>query len=554
MDNKTLKILLTLGCFFLFKSLFAQIPYYKNMKFTRQDSLRGSINPARRYDVYFYNLKVRIDPADSTIEGSNEIYFNAQDKLDSLQIDLFQNLTIDAIIFEKKSLKFKRVGNATFAYLPQPIQTSKKGKVVIKYHGNPTVAKRPPWDGGLVWSQDANGNDWISVACEGIGASIWWPNKDHLSDEPDSMALSFEVPETLFCVSNGHFKGSEKTFDGFERYNWFVSNPINNYDVTFYAGIFTHFSDSLLSKVTGKNLDLNYYVLKYNLTDAQKQFEQVKGMINCYEKYFGPYPFYKDGFKLVEAPYWGMEHQSAVAYGNHYKNNAFGFDFIIIHESAHEWWGNSLSVGDHGEMWIHEAFATYAEALYLECRDGYNQSVAYLQMQKEKIQNNQPILGPTGVNYKGWPDADMYYKGTWMLHTIRNVINNDSLWFDIIYHLATEKSKSIVTTQEIIDFINSRTKYDLQPIFDQYLKYKSPPVLDYILKKENEKMKITFKWETDVKDFRMPVEIKVHGTAMRAEVNSEKWTTLSLNAKDPSQVKIVNDKFYFEEKNMDSKP
>src|SRR5690606_34322216 len=272
---------------------------------------------------------------------------------------------------------------------------------------------------------------WIGVACEGIGASLWWPNKDHLSDEPDSMRMSYTVPSGLMAVGNGIFRNQKDLGNGFTQFDWFVHYPINNYNVTVNIAKYAHLEDTYRSK-DGDTLALDYYILENNADTARAHFKQVIPMLACFEESYGKYPFWKDGYALVETPYWGMEHQGAIAYGNEYENNAFDFDFIIVHESAHEYWGNSVSVNDHGEMWIHEAFTTYAEALYLECRDDYKTSVAYLLTQKPNIKNQLPILGPIGVNYSGWEDADMYYKGSWMLHSMRNTIDNDALWHKTI--------------------------------------------------------------------------------------------------------------------------
>ena len=337
--------------------------------FTHADSLRGELTPGRScYDVYFYDLHLKIDTGTHSISGYNTIYFKVVKDFDIMQVDLFRNMDIDSIIFHRTHLSnYFRDSNTIIFNINNKCNgcvlhlvefEGAKDSIKIYYHGSPQIAKNPPWDGGFIWSKDSLGNPWIDVACEGTGASLWWPCKDHLSNKPDSMRMTFDVPEGLMCVSNGRLRAETKLNNGFTRFTWFVSKPIINYDVTLNIADYAHISDYYLN---GKDtLTLDYYVLKYNEEKARKHFEQVKPMLACYEKFFGKYPFYTDGYKLVESTYWGMEHQSCVAYGNHYQNNNFGFDFIIIHESAHEWWGNSLSCSDAADMWLHEAFATYA--------------------------------------------------------------------------------------------------------------------------------------------------------------------------------------------------
>jgi aminopeptidase N len=334
--------------------------------FTHADTLRGMLTPERKcYDVYFYDLHLKINPDDHSISGYNVIYYKVARGFNKMQVDLFKNMAIDSIMHRNHKLKYHRDSNAVFVKFATMEQQGAKDSIKIYYHGIPQVAKKPPWDGGFVWSHDSVGKPWIDVACEGTGASLWWPCKDHLSNKPDSMRMSFDVPTGLMCVSNGRLRSEKKLDDGYTRFSWFVSVPIINYDVTLNIADYAHISDYYLN---GKDtLTLDYYVLRYNEQRARTHFAQVKPMLACYEKFFGKYPFYKDGYKLVETTYWGMEHQSCVAYGNHYFNNSFGFDFIIIHESGHEWWGNNLSCSDVADMWLHEAFTTYAEALYIEC-------------------------------------------------------------------------------------------------------------------------------------------------------------------------------------------
>ena len=388
--------------------------------FSQKDSLRGTLSSFRScYDVTYYHLAVKINIDTKTIQGSNSISFKCLTDFQEFQIDLFENLNIDQIIFQGKALTFKRVYNAVFVKFPNTLLKGQQEKVTVFYSGAPSIAKKAPWDGGIVFSKDENGEPWVAVACQGFGASCWWPNKDHQSDEPDSMLISITCPDPLLNISNGRLRSVIKQNDGYSQYNWFVANPINNYDVTFNIGNYVHFTDTYASPIKNQNLTLDYWVMKSNEAKAKKQFEQVKPMLAIFENRFGPYAFYEDGYKLVESPYLGMEHQSCVAYGNGYKNGYRGFDlsgsgegkkfdYIIIHESAHEWWGNSLTSYDIADMWIHEGFGQYAEAVYLEDLYGKASADKYLNGLKRGVGNKETIIGPYGVNQEG--AGDMFLK------------------------------------------------------------------------------------------------------------------------------------------------
>lgn len=530
----------------LFKVIAYSLAAQGKVEFSRSDSLRGSLNPLRTaYDVHFYHLKLKIDPSDKTIAGSNDIHFQVMEDSDILQVDLFENLDIDSVIYEQQSLGFKREGNAFFIHFPETLKVGEKEKLRVYYHGKPQVAANAPWDGGFVWEKDKNGEDWVGVACEGLGASVWWPNKDHLSDEPDSMRMSFVVPENVVAVSNGQFLGKEEAETGFVQYDWRVTYPINNYNVTVNIADYAHFSDVYASE-DGEELPLDYYVLAYNEEKAKIHFEQVKPMLRCFEELYGKYPFWNDGYALVETPYWGMEHQGAIAYGNNYVNNEFGFDFIIVHESGHEYWGNSVSSNDHGEMWIHETFTTYTDALFTECLHDYETSIAYLETQKPKISNKTKILGLLGVNYKDWEDSDMYYKGAWMLHSIRNTINNDERWFATLKALYQEFEISHVNTEDIISFMVKKSGYNVAPIFDHFLNYTVVPTLEYrIEEQENGKYNLVYRWTSPVKDFNMGMIIKTDKMPSPIIYPKTSWQNLPIKG-DPETLEFAEDMFYFE--------
>ena len=523
--------------------------------FTHSDSLRGTLSPERScYDVYFYDLNLVINLGAKYIQGHNTIYFKVVKDFYKMQIDLYRNFVIDSIVMHHVNVKYKRDSNALLINFKNTrwlgendvkdsghlvLKEGQKDSIKICYHGNPQVAKRPPWDGGFIWSKDSLGNPWVGVACEGTGASLWWPCKDHMSDKPDSMRMTFAVPYGLTCVSNGRLRRKEELYNGYTRFTWFVSKPIINYDVTFNLGDYAHISDKYIS---GKDtLDLNYFVLKYNEQKARKQFAQVKPMLACYEKFFGKYPFYKDDYKLVEADYWGMEHQSCVAYGNHYMNNPFGFDFIIIHESAHEWWGNSLSCSDPADMWLHEAFATYAEALYLECTQDYKTSIKYLYTEQKRIGNKYPIIGPYDVNFQGTEnDDDEYFKGAWMLHTFRHVINNDSLFFSILKGLQEKFKYSSTNTDSVIAYINKIGGKDYTPFFNEYLHEAKAPIFEYKLTNAGKSTIVFYRWDSVADGFNMPLKVTSavndSGKTYITITPKKNWLSMRLPNLNPPQI------------------
>ncbi len=542
-----LAILLALGTF---------VPQAK-AQFTRQDSLRGTLSSLRScYDVTFYDLFVKVIPNEQRIEGHNTIRYKAVNSFNRLQVDLFANMDVLSISQQGKPLSYSREGNAIFVDFPK---TQEKGKVYairIDYSGKPRVAVNPPWDGGFSWKKDANNKDWIAVSCEGIGASLWWPNKDHLSDEPDSMRIITSVPDGLMSVSNGNLRSTLqakpynkkrrkvalKNTPGFTEYEWFVSYPINSYNVTLNIADYAHIQDVYLSKETKKRLALDYYVLRNNLEKAKVHFQQVKPMLAIYEKHFGPYPFWNDGYALVETPYWGMEHQSAVAYGNNYKNNNYGFDFIIIHESGHEYFGNSLSCNDHAEMWIHESFTTYMETMYVEALQGYKKSVDYLIEQKKRIQNKVPMIGPMGVNYEG-PDSDIYFKGTWMLHTIRNIINDDAKWFDAMKGLTTTFARQNVTSEQVINYFSAKTGINLNPYFDLYLHTTIIPTLAYKIHETGEQVAVQYRWTNTPPDFAMPITVSMGNEYSKRITPSSEWQEITMNKINNQTFKVDIDSF-----------
>ncbi len=480
-------------------------PQEREMQFTKKDSLRGSYGPFRENnDLLFYALSIEVDVERKFILGKNTIQFQMLMDGSRIQIDLFENMTVDSIMFDGHKLSYKRDFNAIFIDFPKRLQEGSKYSIDFYYSGHPIEVGR---FGGLAFKEDSLGNPWIFTACQGSGASLWWPNKDQQRDEVDSMTISVTVPSALVDVSNGRFQGKYNLDDGSTRYDWKVHYPINNYSVSLNIGKYEHFSEML------GDLTLDYYVLPYHLQNAQRQFAQAKPMLECYEKYFGKYPFPKDGFKLVEVPYSGMEHQSAVTYGNLFKNGYLGrdwtgvdvstkFDFIIIHESGHEWFGNSVTANDVSDAWIQEGWCTYAEGVYVECMFGYQDAIKYFNGYRSKVKNEQPIIGPTAVN--NWPTGDQYFKGALFLNTLRHVVDDDDKWWALIKDYAEHFKYRNIWTTDVINFFNDYLERDLRPLFEQYLYQASLPVLQYKFYDD----KVRFRWHTKVSDFNMPIKIR----------------------------------------------
>lgn len=526
-------------------------------QFTHADSLRGSYGPARSWwDVTKYDLHVKFNLEDSSISGWNIITFKVLKKGNLMQIDLQEPLVIDSIFeinetpsepkrtaYKKEKVKsYYKDGNAYFVSTTNNnLQTT--NKLIVYYHGKPHVAKNAPWDGGIVWARDKNKNPWISIACEGLGASVWYPCKDHQSDEPDSAELHITAPSELVSVGNGRLRSKIDNKDGTSTYSWAVVNPINNYCIIPYIGKYVNFNE--VYKGEKGNLDMNYWVLDYNLEKAKKQFTDAPKMMKAFEYWFGPYPFYEDGYKLVDAPHPGMEHQSAIAYGNGYKNGYAGrdlsetgwgmkWDFIIVHESGHEWFGNNITSKDIADMWIHESFANYSETLFTEYYYGKKAASEYVIGIRKRIVNDIPIIGPYGVNKEG--SSDMYYKGGNMLHTIRQIINNDEKFRMILRGLNKTFYHKTVTSKQVEDYINKNSGIDFSKVFDQYLRTIMIPTLEYKIQKRN----LFYRWTNCVKGFNMPVKIMLLKNQYSFIYPTEIFKQIKINDKDLK----ADDNFY----------
>ncbi|MFQ5604601.1 MAG: M1 family metallopeptidase, partial [bacterium] len=523
--------------------------------FTRADTLRGMLTSLRTcYDVTYYHLDVKVDPETKTIAGSNTIQFKVVSNFDKMQIDLVEKMKIDKIMFGDKSLSYEREHGAVFVQFPEKFETGNLHSIRVFYSGKPQKASRPPWDGGFVWSKDENNNPWVAVTVQGDGAYLWWPNKEHQSDEPDSMLLSVTVPEGLMNISNGRLRKKTELPEGWTRWDWFMSYPINNYNVTLNIGKYAHFDDIYVNE-DGDTLTLDYYVMPYNLDKAKKQFQEVKPMLACFEKLFGKFPFYKDGYKMVESPHLGMEHQTAIAYGNKFRYGYKGkgssevgitFDFIIIHESAHEWWGNSVTSKDIADMWIHESFGAYSEALYVECIHGYEAGLQYQNGKKQDVRNDRPIIGTYDVNHQG--SGDMYPKGSLFLNTLRHVIDNDSLWFEVIHGIASEFKYQTITTNDIVEFVNLKTGKDFSYLFEQYLKNINIPELEITVTKKGNKVTARYRWKADVADFKMPIKVTTSRGKFEFIYPTHSWQTTELGDIHPDEFKVAEDLFYVDVK------
>jgi aminopeptidase N len=505
-------MLLKTGLLFLLTAMAAAVAA-QPLTFTRQDTLRGSIGPGRAWwDVVYYDLKVTPDIVKETLEGSNTIRFKTGKAGKRMQVDLQEPMQITKVLYKNKPVKFVREGNAFFITLPVMLAAGKTESITVHFKGVPRKAVNAPWDGGIVWKKDKLGRPFISTACQGLGASVWWPTKDHQSDEPDSMQFAVTVPDTLVDASNGRLRSVKKIPGKKAVYTWFISNPINNYNITMNIGKYVHWADTLAGE-KGK-LSLDYYVLDYNKDKAQAQFAQVKPMLQCFESWFGPYPFYEDGYKLVETHHLGMEHQSAVAYGNGFRNGYRGsdlsgsgwglkWDFIIVHETGHEWFGNNITTNDLADMWVHESFTNYSETLHTECLFGKEAGHAYNRGIRKNIRNDKPIIGVYGVNMEG--SGDMYYKGGNLLHTIRQAIDNDALFRQILRGLNREFYHKTVNGSQVEAYMSKQAGFDFSKVFDQYLRDVRIPNLMFMNTVVNGKLHYKLKWGNCVDGFNLPV-------------------------------------------------
>nr|WP_038533450.1 M1 family metallopeptidase [Formosa agariphila] len=519
-------------------------------KFTLQDTLRGSITPERAWwDLTYYHLNVEVKPEDKFILGKNTIQYTVLKPNKVLQIDLQTPLKITKAIQDGESLQIVTNGNAHFITLTTPQPIGSRHTVDVYYEGNPKEAIRAPWDGGFSWKKDDNGNDFVATSCQGLGASVWWPCKDHMYDEVDSMDISITTPKGLTDVSNGRLTDTKTLQDGRKTFIWSVKNPINNYGVNVNIGDYVHFSEVYPGEKGPLTMD--YYVLRDNLEKAKKQFKDAPKMMKAFEHWFGPYPFYEDGFKLVEAPYLGMEHQSSVTYGNNFENGYLGsdlsdtgwglkFDFIIIHEAGHEWFANNITNIDIADMWIHESFTAYSESLFLNYYYGEKAASEYVIGTRKSILNDRPLIGEYNVNHEG--SGDMYYKGANMLHTLRQLIDDDEKWRQILRGMNKTFYHQTVSTKQIEDYLSKETGIDLTEFFNQYLRDVRIPTLEYKLEHNT----LKYRWTNIVNGFDMPIQVILDEKSEWIQPTSA-WKTLTL--KNTFNFKIDDD-FYVDYKQL----
>src|SRR4051812_7203806 len=522
--------------------------------------LRGAYGRYRaNNDLLTYLLDIRIDPVKKFISGKNTIRFRMLSDDTRIQLDLYDNLNIDRIEFapdwekrprnltpgserliEVTDLKYERDSGAVFIDFPQTLKAGRTYRIDFYYSGTPKTTGR---FGGFTFGRDPENRDWIFTACEGEGASIWWPNKDQWKDEVESMTISVSIPKGLTDVSNGKFLGKTDLGDGYTRWDWMVQYPINNYDVSVNIGSYEHWSDHV------GDVPLDFYALPADLERAKKQFAQAKGMIEAFQHYFGEYPFKKDGYKLVQVPYSGMEHQSAVTYGNRFENGYLGrdwtgvgispkFDFIIIHESGHEWFGNSITAADRSDMWIHEGWTTYLEALYVEYIYGPEDARKYLNGDKSKVKNEQPIIAARGFN--STPPADQYFKGALFVNTLRSVVDDDRRWWRLIHDFYQHFRYRNIMTEDVVKYFNAHTRMDLTPIFNQYLRHVALPALE--LKFNDGDGTVAFRWKADEPGFAMPVRVGTEGNWRVIHPTAEWQTMKTLAPKGGLQVNT--DRYY----------
>lgn len=521
-------------------------------EFTRKDSLRGQLTPLRTcYDVTYYHLDIDVDIPKRSIAGSNLIKFKTISDFNRIQIDLFDNMVIDKILYKKKKLKYSREFNAVFIDFPSQIKANTVDSITIHFSGTPLQANRAPWDGGFDWKKDSNNKPWVASANQGIGASLWWPNKDHQSDEPDSVLISVTVPKELMNVSNGRLRNIEPIGKKKLKFNWFVSNPINNYNIAINIGDYVHFQD----RFNGEKgpLDIDYYVLRENVDRAKPHFEaNVKPMLKAFEYWFGPYPFYEDSFKLIETSHLGMEHQSGIAYGNRFLNGYLGrdgsgtgwglkWDFIIIHEAGHEWFGNNITAADIADMWIHESFTNYSEALYIDYYFGKKAGQEYIYGNRSAILNKKPIQGQYHVNNEG--SGDMYNKGGVLHNMIRTIIADDDKWRSILRGLNAKFYHQQVNYDDIVHYINQESGLNFNSIFEQYVKTTAIPILSIT---ESADGKVQAKWKNTVANFEMPIAIGTADDHLKTITITNKDQTLDIPNITKENIKIDTFNYYIE--------
>ncbi|MCJ8318246.1 MAG: M1 family metallopeptidase [Colwellia sp.] len=519
------------------------LPEEQKLTYTKSQRQWGDYTQYRaNNDLLSYDLSIKVEPDKKYISGNNKIRFKMLKSDNKIQLDLYENLNIDKIVYKNRELKYQREENTVYITFPKNLVKDEIETIDFHYSGYPQATGR---FGCFTFKKDSQGKHLINTACQGTGSMVWWPNKDQQVDEVENMIMRVSVPSTLKNISNGRLIKTNIKDNGYTEYVWQTLNPINNYSVSLNIGNYVHFGEKLAE------LTLDYYVLEQDLAKAKKQFKQAKPMMITYQKYFGQYPFIEDGYKLIQVPYTGMEHQSAVTYGNGFKNGynrgdgssadwtgvgiSLKFDFIIIHETGHEWFGNSLTSFDFSDSWIHEGWCTYAEAVYVEDQFGYDDAIKYINGYKDKVANKYPMIGAPSVSH--WPTSDIYFKGTLFINTLRHIINDDEKWWSGVKAFTSQFKKSQLYTVDVLNFFNDYFDYDFEKIFDQYLYFNELPKLAVI---KSDKV-IKYKWQADVENFDMPIDVKINNIKIRITPNNE-WQTLNVDG----EFSIAEDLFYIE--------
>lgn len=493
-------------------------------------------------DLLHYVLDVRVDPDRRFISGTNTIRFRMIENDTRIQLELHPALQVDGIVMEGRPLGHERVASTLYVDFPRALRAGETYEVDVRFSGQPAEQGR---FGGMAFRKDPAGRHWINTANEGEGSSVWWPSKDQWRDEPDGMDIRVAVPNGLMDVSNGRFLGSTDLGDGYTRWDWRVHYPINSYNVSLNIGRYVQFSER------HGDLTLDYFVLPENLDKARAQFAQVRPMIEAFERFVGPYPFPKDGYKLIEVPYSGMEHQSAVTYGNRFANGylerdwtgvgvSLKFDFIIIHESAHEWFGNAVSAADVSDMWIQEGWTTYLEGVYVEALFGYEDALKYVNGYKSKVGNREPIITQRGIHRT--PNQDMYFKGALFLHTLRSIVDDDERWWALLRAIYAEFAYRNIMTEDLVAFVNARLGQDLTPIFDQYLRRSALPVLELTF--DGEGGTVAYRWRADERRFAMPVRVGSPGAWQVIRPTTD-WQVMAYTG-IPNEFRVATDLYYVE--------
>ncbi len=504
--------------------------------YTLADTLRGMLRPERTcFDITYQNLSVRVKPDTRSIEGSNEIYFNVVEPSTRIQLDLFDHYQILDISMNGGSLSYTRSYNAIFIEFEKKLQKDSAYVVKVSYSGAPRLSPNPPWDGGFIWSKRGERHD-VGVSCEQLGASSWWPTKDHLSEKPDSMDIHIQAPDGYDVISNGNLISTRELTDGYTSFHWHVSYPINSYNVTFYMGDYVNFSESYVNS-SGQSVPIDYYVNQAHLDSAKRYYAKTIRIVETFEKLFGDYPFPDDGLGFVEAPFSGMEHQGAIAIGDVYKEDSSyqvyqGYPFLLVHEMAHEWWGNSVSAGDMADLWLQEGFATYSEHLLVEALFGTAKYIEDVSENGLYVMNIWPMVAPVDVNDNAFLGGDVYNKGAAMLHNLRCIMNDDALFLTMIKNFYLESKMKIISSQDFIDHVSKYYPRDLTDFYEVFMYRTKPPVLEYSYAPTRRgESRLRYRWTNVGEGFEMPFLLLLNGYIGQRIEGTTRWQELDFDRK-----------------------